>query len=158
MVVVMQEGAPEAQIQGVINKLMEMGFDIHRSTGEVQTVLGAVGAKPDFDTREIELLDGVLAESWLFEIVGAEGGAKRRSIPSRVNSLKHVAALRFQSLEEGIAIVNHANVQDAQVQALDQVGKRRIVLVKVHVNVNRCQGGKACEIASRRTARSGIAE
>src|SRR5271157_4901818 len=59
MVVVMQEGAPEAQIQGVINKLMEMGFDIHRSTGEVQTVLGAVGAKPDFDTREIELLDGV---------------------------------------------------------------------------------------------------
>jgi len=59
MVVVMQEGAPEVQIQGVINKLMEMGFDIHRSTGEVQTVLGAVGAKPDFDTREIELLDGV---------------------------------------------------------------------------------------------------
>ena len=59
MVVVMQEGAPEAQIQGVINKLMEMGFDIHRSTGEVQTVLGAVGAKPEFDTREIELLDGV---------------------------------------------------------------------------------------------------
>jgi 3-deoxy-7-phosphoheptulonate synthase len=59
MVVVMQEGAPEAQIQAVINKLMEMGFDIHRSTGEVQTVLGAVGAKPDFDTREIELLDGV---------------------------------------------------------------------------------------------------
>ncbi|MGO9273960.1 MAG: 3-deoxy-7-phosphoheptulonate synthase [Terriglobia bacterium] len=59
MVVVMQEGAPEAQIQGVINRLMEMGFDIHRSTGEIQTVLGAVGAKPDFDTREIELLDGV---------------------------------------------------------------------------------------------------
>jgi 3-deoxy-7-phosphoheptulonate synthase len=59
MVVVMQEGAPEAQIQGVINKLMDMGFDIHRSTGEIQTVLGAVGAKPDFDTREIELLEGV---------------------------------------------------------------------------------------------------
>jgi len=59
MVVVMQEGAPEAQIQGVINKLMEMGFDIHRSTGELQTVLGAVGVKPDFDTRDVELLDGV---------------------------------------------------------------------------------------------------
>ena len=59
MVVVMQEGATEEQIQRVINKLMEMGFDIHRSTGARQTVLGAVGAKVDFDTRDIELLEGV---------------------------------------------------------------------------------------------------
>jgi 3-deoxy-7-phosphoheptulonate synthase len=59
MVVVMQEGATEDQIQGAINKLMEMGFDIHRSTGVRQTVLGAVGALVDFDTRDIELLDGV---------------------------------------------------------------------------------------------------
>src|SRR6266542_4264078 len=59
MVVVMQEGATEEQIQSVISKLMEMGFDIHRSTGVAQTVLGAVGVKPDFDHRDIELLDGV---------------------------------------------------------------------------------------------------
>jgi len=59
MVVVMQEGATEDQIQGAINKLMEMGFDIHRSTGARQTVLGAVGAIVDFDTRNIELLTGV---------------------------------------------------------------------------------------------------
>jgi 3-deoxy-7-phosphoheptulonate synthase len=59
MVVVMQEGATEDQIQSVINKLMDMGFDIHRSTGARHTVLGAVGAKLDFDTRDIELLGGV---------------------------------------------------------------------------------------------------
>jgi 3-deoxy-7-phosphoheptulonate synthase len=59
MVVVMQEGATEEQIQRVINKLMKMGFDIHRSTGALHTVLGAVGAKVDFDTRDIELFDGV---------------------------------------------------------------------------------------------------
>ena len=59
MVVVMQEGAAEAQIQSAINKLMEMGFDIHRSTGARQTVLGAVGSIVDFDTRDIELLEGV---------------------------------------------------------------------------------------------------
>ena len=59
MVVVMQEGATEDQIQGVINKLMGMGFDIHRSTGVRHTVLGAVGAKVDFDVRDIELQDGV---------------------------------------------------------------------------------------------------
>jgi 3-deoxy-7-phosphoheptulonate synthase len=59
MVVVMQEGATEEQVQRVINRLMEMGFDIHRSTGARHTVLGAVGARLDFDTRDIELLDGV---------------------------------------------------------------------------------------------------
>jgi len=59
MVVVMQEGATEEHIQRVINKLMNMGFDIHRSTGARHTVLGAVGAKIDFDTRDIELLEGV---------------------------------------------------------------------------------------------------
>ncbi len=59
MVVVMQEGATEEQIQRVINKLMDLGFDIHRSTGVRHTVLGAVGAKVDFDTRDIELLEGV---------------------------------------------------------------------------------------------------
>ena len=59
MVVVMQEGASEEQIQRVINKVMNMGFDIHRSTGARHTVLGAVGAKVDFDTRDIELLEGV---------------------------------------------------------------------------------------------------
>jgi len=59
MVVVMQEGATEEQVQRVINRLMDMGFDIHRSTGARQTVLGAVGAKVGFDTRDIELLAGV---------------------------------------------------------------------------------------------------
>jgi len=59
MVVVMQEGATEEEVQYVISRLMGMGFDIHRSTGARQTVLGAVGAKVDFDTRDIELLGGV---------------------------------------------------------------------------------------------------
>lgn len=59
MVVVMQEGATEEEVQSVINRLMGMGFDIHRSTGARHTVLGAVGAKVDFDTRDIELLGGV---------------------------------------------------------------------------------------------------
>jgi len=43
MVVVMQERASEAQIQTVIEQLVGMGFDVHRSTGSSHTVLGAVG-------------------------------------------------------------------------------------------------------------------
>ena len=59
MVVVMQVGAKEPQIQKVIDRLVAMGFDVHRSTGVSQTVLGAVGAKPAIDTRDLEVLDGV---------------------------------------------------------------------------------------------------
>jgi 3-deoxy-7-phosphoheptulonate synthase len=59
MVVVMHTGASEEQIQHVVDRLVALGFDIHRSTGASQTVLGAVGVRPDFDTRDIEMLDGV---------------------------------------------------------------------------------------------------
>jgi 3-deoxy-7-phosphoheptulonate synthase len=55
----MQEGAKEEQIQHVIDRLVSMGFDIHRSTGVSQTVLGAIGVPPDFDPRDVEVLDGV---------------------------------------------------------------------------------------------------
>jgi 3-deoxy-7-phosphoheptulonate synthase len=59
MVVVMHSGASDEQIQHVIDRLVSNGFDVHRSTGETNTVLGAVGVHPDFDARDIELLDGV---------------------------------------------------------------------------------------------------
>ncbi len=58
MIVVMQEGATEEQIQNVIDRLIQMGFDVHRSTGAAHTVLGAVGGAP-VDHRDIELLEGV---------------------------------------------------------------------------------------------------
>jgi 3-deoxy-7-phosphoheptulonate synthase len=58
MVVVMQERATEDEIQSVIDRLIQMGFDVHRSTGASHTVLGAVGGAP-VDHRDIELLDGV---------------------------------------------------------------------------------------------------
>jgi len=58
MLVVMQEGASEAQIQAVIDRLVQMGFDVHRSTGVLHTVLGGVGAR-DFQPADFEVLDGV---------------------------------------------------------------------------------------------------
>jgi 3-deoxy-7-phosphoheptulonate synthase len=59
MVVVMQERATDAQIQKVIAQLVEMGFDVHRSTGALRTVLGAVGGNRQFDQRLLEVLEGV---------------------------------------------------------------------------------------------------
>src|SRR5271165_4513880 len=59
MVIVMQEGASDAEIQHVIDRLVASGFNVHRSTGESHTVLGAVGVHRDFDHRDFELLEGV---------------------------------------------------------------------------------------------------
>jgi 3-deoxy-7-phosphoheptulonate synthase len=55
----MQEGAPEEQVQHVIDKLVMMGFTVHRSTGVTHTVLGGVGPLEQFDPAEFEELDGV---------------------------------------------------------------------------------------------------
>ncbi|MFT5142108.1 MAG: 3-deoxy-7-phosphoheptulonate synthase [Rhodothermales bacterium] len=61
MVVVMDVAAEESAVQAVIERLNRYGFDVHRSSGEQQTVLGAVGVKPEFDTRHISVLGGVSA-------------------------------------------------------------------------------------------------
>ena len=58
MVVVMKERASEAQIDSVIARLIELGMDVHRSSGTTRTVLGVVGAHK-VEKELIELLDGV---------------------------------------------------------------------------------------------------
>ncbi len=55
----MQEGATEAQTEAVINRLVEMGFTVHRSTGVRHTVLGGVGPIDDFDPAVMEVMPGV---------------------------------------------------------------------------------------------------
>ena len=45
MLVVMQQGATEEQIEHVIGRLVDLGFDVHRSTGLIHTVLGGVGVR-----------------------------------------------------------------------------------------------------------------
>jgi 3-deoxy-7-phosphoheptulonate synthase len=59
MVVVMKERASDEHVQKVIAQLVEMGFDVHRSTGALKTVIGAVGGNRQFDPTLIEVMDGV---------------------------------------------------------------------------------------------------
>ena len=58
MVVVMQERATEEQVDAVIARLIELGMDVHRSSGATRTVLGVVGAHK-IDPGLIGILDGV---------------------------------------------------------------------------------------------------
>src|SRR5438876_9143648 len=58
MVVVMQERATEEQIAKVVARLVDLGMDVHRSTGVSRTVLGVVGQKRP-DPGLIEMMEGV---------------------------------------------------------------------------------------------------
>jgi len=59
VVVVLEKNATEQQIENIIKHLEDYGFDVHKSTGIESIVLGAIGVKPDFDTRKLQILDGV---------------------------------------------------------------------------------------------------
>jgi hypothetical protein len=59
MIVAMLESATDDQIQNVTDHLVNLGFAVHRTTGERQSILAAVGAIAGFDIREVELLPGV---------------------------------------------------------------------------------------------------
>ena len=58
MIVVMKERATETQVDSVIARLIELGMDVHRSSGATRTVLGVVSAGK-VDKEIIEILDGV---------------------------------------------------------------------------------------------------
>ena len=59
MLVVMEESATEGQIQAVIDRLVEMNFTVHRSTGIVHTLLGGIGPEQDVDPAEFAVMPGV---------------------------------------------------------------------------------------------------
>ena len=60
MVIVLEEHVSEKDVERIIKALNDFGFDVHRSTGVNQTVLGAVvGVKRDFDECQLEVMPGV---------------------------------------------------------------------------------------------------
>jgi 3-deoxy-7-phosphoheptulonate synthase len=60
MIVAMQEKATEEQIYAVVVAMEEMGVNVHRTTGEFQTILAGVGPTASLDLTKFEMLPGVL--------------------------------------------------------------------------------------------------
>jgi 3-deoxy-7-phosphoheptulonate synthase len=60
MIVAMQEKATEEQVDAVINAMEEAGVNVHRTTGEFQTILAGVGPTAGLDLTKFEMLPGVL--------------------------------------------------------------------------------------------------
>ena len=59
MIVAMQGQATEENIQQVIERMVELGFNVHRTTGETQTILAGVGTPEHFEVAEFKVLPGV---------------------------------------------------------------------------------------------------
>jgi 3-deoxy-7-phosphoheptulonate synthase len=59
MIVAMQDHASDEAIQNVIERMVELGFNVHRTTGAAQTILAGVGTPSHFDVAEFKVLEGV---------------------------------------------------------------------------------------------------
>jgi 3-deoxy-7-phosphoheptulonate synthase len=60
MIVAMHPAATAPQIQQVIERMVELGFNVHRTTGVTQTVLAGVGGTPaEFDVADFAVMNGV---------------------------------------------------------------------------------------------------
>ncbi len=59
MIVAMREKATEDEIQLVLARMVEIGFNVHRTTGIQQTVLAGVGQPASFDVQDFQVMAGV---------------------------------------------------------------------------------------------------
>jgi len=110
MIVAMQDKANDEQIQHVIERMVELGFNVHRTTGETQTILAGVGTPSHFEVTEFQVLAGVQQAYLMFPNGVVVGGneivimAGPCSIENRDQirlSAKQVAAAGCQFLRGG---------------------------------------------------------
>src|SRR6201994_2849164 len=59
MIVAMQDKATAEQIETVIERMVELGFNVHKTRGETQTILAGVGTPAHFEVTEFQVLAGV---------------------------------------------------------------------------------------------------
>ena len=59
MIVAMLHTATEEEIQHVLARMVEIGFNVHRTTGTQQTVLAGVGQPASFDVQDFQVMAGV---------------------------------------------------------------------------------------------------
>lgn len=60
LVVILEKNASVKQVKNVIDHLEGFGFKTHFSEGEERIIIGAIGVQPDFDTRKVSILEGVV--------------------------------------------------------------------------------------------------
>lgn len=59
MIIVMQKGASEKEINPIVEKIKQAGLDVHLSKGKEVTIIGVIGDKTKLDADEIQAMAGV---------------------------------------------------------------------------------------------------
>ncbi len=59
MIVIMKQGATDAQISNVAARIEQLGCGVHLSEGEERTIIGIIGNGRPLDREQIERMDGV---------------------------------------------------------------------------------------------------
>ncbi len=59
MLIVMDAGVSDTEIERVVERMIALGFDVHRSSGMRYTVLGGIGDAQKFDVSEFKTMPGV---------------------------------------------------------------------------------------------------
>ena len=110
MIIVMELGTKESDIQAVISKITGMGLDIHRSDGVAQVVLGAIGLTGEVELNDFKMMQGVSnvvrisepykrasramhPEKTIFSVRGIEIGGEKVVVmagPCSVESKEHI--------------------------------------------------------------------
>ncbi|SJZ54664.1 3-deoxy-7-phosphoheptulonate synthase [Selenihalanaerobacter shriftii] len=59
MIIVMEDNATKNQIDNVVNRVEELGFKVHLSTGEIKTIIGVIGKQKAELMKSIASLRGI---------------------------------------------------------------------------------------------------
>jgi len=59
VIIIMRSHAPEEQIQAVVDRVHELGFKPHRSSGEERTIIGVIGDERTLQETMFEIMEGV---------------------------------------------------------------------------------------------------
>lgn len=59
MIVVMKQGASQAQIDAVTDRIVQWGYQVHMSAGDERTILGIIGNGRPLDAEQLGRMDGV---------------------------------------------------------------------------------------------------
>ena len=59
MIVIMQQGASQEQVEHVADRIRALGLSVHLSQGEFRTIIGAIGDKRPEHQSILEAIEGV---------------------------------------------------------------------------------------------------
>ena len=125
MLIIMRENVSQECIDRVINFIESKGFQSHVSTGELHTVIGAVGSQV-IDPRNIELLDGVQ------EVIKISSGYKLTSrIFKPEDTIIEVNGIKFGGGHVGLI------AGPCTIESYEQLDKTADALKKSNVKIMR---------------------